>query len=140
MPTHPTIAIVDDDESIRDSAKDVLDAAGLSAAAFDSAESFLQAKGTCAVRCLIVDMRMPGMTGLELHGRLAAAGTPIPTVLITAYLDEQMLVRALEEGVICFLTKPFRAEDLLACTEAALRRHDPVKRTAMLPGTASPSP
>ena len=121
MPLLPTIAVVDDDESIRDTAKDLLDAAGLSSATFDSAESFLQSKGTCAVRCLVTDMRMPGMTGLELHGRLAAAGTPIPTVLVTAYHDEQMLVRALESGVTCFLTKPFRAEDLLACIQAALR-------------------
>ena len=105
--------------------KDLLDSAGLSAATFDSAESFLQSKGTCAIRCLIADMRMPGMTGLELHDRLAAAGTPIPTVLITAYPDERALVRALETGVICFLTKPFSAEDLLACIDLALRGRDP---------------
>ncbi|OUM01976.1 response regulator transcription factor [Variovorax sp. JS1663] len=125
MPLHPTIAIVDDDESVRDTAKDLLDSAGLSAATFDSAESFLQSKGTWAIRCLIADMRMPGMTGLELHGRLASAGTPIPTVLVTAYYDEQVLLRALESGVICFLTKPFRPEDLLACIDAAMRGHEP---------------
>jgi FixJ family two-component response regulator len=122
---NPTVAIVDDDESVRDTTKDLLDSAGLSAATFDSAESFLQSKGTCAIRCLIADMRMPGMTGLELHDRLAAAGTPIPTVLITAYPDERALVRALETGVICFLTKPFSAEDLLACIDIALRGRQP---------------
>jgi FixJ family two-component response regulator len=121
----PTVAIVDDDESVRDTTKDLLDSAGLSAATFDSAESFLQSKGTCAIRCLIADMRMPGMTGLELHGRLAAAGTPIPTVLITAYPDERARARALKTGVICFLAKPFSAEDLLACIETALRGRDP---------------
>jgi FixJ family two-component response regulator len=121
----PTVAIVDDDESVRDTTKDLLDSAGLSAATFDSAESFLQSKGTCAIQCLIADMRMPGMTGLELYARLAAAGTPIPTVLITAYPDERALVRALETGVICFLTKPFSAEDLLACIDIALRRREP---------------
>ncbi|MBT2302130.1 response regulator [Variovorax paradoxus] len=125
MRNNPTVAIVDDDESVRDTTKDLLDSAGLSAATFDSAESFLQSKGTCAIRCLIADMRMPGMTGLELHDRLAAAGTPIPTVLITAYPDERALVRALETGVICFLTKPFSAEDLLACIDIALRGRDP---------------
>ncbi|RST55396.1 response regulator transcription factor [Variovorax sp. MHTC-1] len=125
MRNNPTVAIVDDDESVRDTTKDLLDSAGLSAATFDSAESFLQSKGTCAIRCLIADMRMPGMTGLELHDRLAAAGTPIPTVLITAYPDERALVRALETGVICFLTKPFSAEDLLACIDIALRGRQP---------------
>ncbi len=121
MRNNPTVAIVDDDESVRDTTKDLLDSAGLSAATFDSAESFLQSKGTCAIQCLIADMRMPGMTGLELYDHLAAAGTPIPTVLITAYPDERALVRALETGVICFLTKPFSPEDLLTCIETALR-------------------
>ena len=125
MRNNPTVAIVDDDESVRDTTKDLLDSAGLSSATFDSAESFLQSKGTCAIRCLVADMRMPGMTGLELYGRLAAAGTPIPTILITAYPDERARVRALETGVICFLTKPFSAEDLLACIETALRERDP---------------
>jgi FixJ family two-component response regulator len=122
---NPTVAIVDDDESVRDTTKDLLDSAGLSAATFDSAESFLQSKGTCAIRCLVADMRMPGMTGLELYGHLAAAGTPIPTVLITAYPDERARARALETGVTCFLAKPFSAEDLLACIETALRGRDP---------------
>lgn len=125
MRNNPTVAIVDDDASVRDTTKDLLDSAGLSAATFDSAENFLQSKGTCAIRCLIADMRMAGMTGLELHGRLAAAGTPIPTVLITAYPDEQARARALKTGVICFLAKPFSAEDLLACIETALRGRDP---------------
>ena len=125
MRNNPTVAIVDDDESVRDTTKDLLDSAGLSAATFDSAQSFLQSKGTCAIRCLIADMRMPGMTGLELHSRLAAAGTPIPTVLITAYPDELARARALKTGVICFLAKPFSAEDLLACIETALRERDP---------------
>jgi FixJ family two-component response regulator len=122
---NPTVAIVDDDESVRDTTKDLLDSAGLSSATFDSAESFLQSKGTCAIQCLIADMRMPGMTGLELHGRLAAAGTPIPTVLITAYPDERERARALKTGVICFLAKPFSAEDLLACIQTALRGRSP---------------
>ncbi|MDR6857507.1 response regulator [Variovorax guangxiensis] len=125
VPNKPTVAIVDDDPSVRDTTKDLLDSAGLSSATFDSAESFLQSKGTCAIRCLVADMRMPGMTGLELYSHLASSGTPIPTILITAYSDEQACVRALETGVTCFLTKPFRAEDLLACIETTLRERDP---------------
>ena len=120
-----TVAIVDDDGSVRDTTKDLLDSAGLSAATFASAESFLQSKETCAIQCLIADMRMPGMSGLELHGRLAAASTPIPMILITAYPDEGARARALKAGVICFLAKPFNADDLLACVEIALRGREP---------------
>jgi two-component system, LuxR family, response regulator FixJ len=121
----PTVAIVDDDASVRDTTKDLLDSAGVSCATFDSAESFLQSKGTCAVRCLVADMRMPGMSGLDLYSHLASCGTRIPTVLITAYADEQACVRALETGVTCFLTKPFRPEDLLTCIETAMRESEP---------------
>lgn len=122
---HPTVAIVDDDAWIREATKDLLDSTGLSVATFDSAERFLQSKDTWAVRCLIADMRMRGMTGLELHGRLAGAGTPIPTVLITAYPDELARARALEAGVVCFLAKPYCVEELLACVDAALHAGDP---------------
>ncbi|MDR6538485.1 response regulator [Variovorax soli] len=125
MRNNPTVAIVDDDESVRDTTKDLLESAGLSCATFDSAESFLHSKDTCAIRCLVADMRMPGMTGLELYGHLAAAGTPIPTVLITAYPDERTSARALKAGVTCFLAKPFSPEDLLACIEAAVRERHP---------------
>jgi two-component system, LuxR family, response regulator FixJ len=121
----PTVAIVDDDASVRDTTKDLLDSAGVSCATFDSAESFLQSKGTCAVRCLVADMRMPGMSGLDLYSHLASCGTRIPTVLITAYADEQACVRALETGVTCFLTKPFRPEDLLTSIETATRESGP---------------
>ena len=124
-PGKPTVAIVDDDASVRDTTKDLLDSAGVSCATFDSAESFLQSKGTCAVRCLVADMRMPGMSGLDLYSHLASCGTRIPTVLITAYADEQACVRALETGVTCFLTKPFRPEDLLTCIETAMRESEP---------------
>jgi len=121
----PTIAIVDDDESVRDTTKDLLDSAGLSAATFRSAERFLLSKETCAIQCLVTDMRMPGMTGLELHRHLTAAGTPIPTVLITAYPDEGARAHALKAGVTCFLTKPFSAEDFLACVDVALHGRNP---------------
>jgi FixJ family two-component response regulator len=122
---NPTVAIVDDDESVRDTTKDLLDSAGLSAATFDSAESFLQSKNVRAIRCLVADMRMPGMSGLELHGQLGACGNPIPTVLITAYPDERVRARALSTGVICFLAKPFNPEALLTCIENAIRGRDP---------------
>jgi FixJ family two-component response regulator len=125
MPRKPLIAVVDDDESIRDTTKDLLDSAGFRAATFTSAEDFLKSDGIDEVSFLIADMRMPGISGLELHGRLAAAGTPIPTVLVTAYPEELARARALASGVLCYLTKPFTAEELLGCVAAGLQRAGP---------------
>ena len=117
----PLIAIVDDDESMRETMKDLLDSAGFSAVTFTSAESFLKSKRARTVSCLITDMRMPGMTGLELHRQLVASGTSIPTVLITAYPEEHTREQALEEKVICYLAKPFPADELLACIRSAIQ-------------------
>jgi FixJ family two-component response regulator len=125
MPRKPLIAVVDDDESIRDTTKDLLDSAGFRAATFTSAEDFLKSDAIDKVSFLIADMRMPGISGLELHNRLAAAGTPIPTVLVTAYPEELARVRALASGVLCYLTKPFTAEELLGCVTAGLQRAGP---------------
>jgi FixJ family two-component response regulator len=120
MPNQPLIAIIDDDESIRDTTKDLLESAGFSAATFQCAASFLKSEQIQYTACLITDMRMPGMTGLELHRALVASGNPIPTVLITAYPDDRVRARALKGGVICYLAKPFTPEVLLDCIRAAL--------------------
>jgi FixJ family two-component response regulator len=117
----PLVAVVDDDESIRDTTKDLLDAAGLGAATFTSAEAFLSSSRTLAISCLIADMRMPGMSGLALHEHLVAAGTPIPTILITAYPEEPARERAFKAGVACYLTKPFAADELLGCVNRAMQ-------------------
>jgi len=117
----PLIAIVDDDESMRETMKDLLDSAGFSAVTFTSAESFLKSKRARTVSCLITDMRMPGMTGLELHRQLVASGAAIPTVLVTAYPEEHTREQALEEKVICYLAKPFPADELLACIRSAIQ-------------------
>jgi len=116
----PLVAVVDDDESMRETMRDLLDSAGFSAVTFPSAESFLKSKRSRGVSCLITDMRMPGMTGLELHRRLAASGTSIPTVLITAYPEDHTREQALEENVVCYLAKPFPADELLACIRSAI--------------------
>jgi FixJ family two-component response regulator len=125
MPRNPLIAVVDDDESIRDTTKDLLDSAGFRAATFTSAEDFLKSNRIDAVSFLIADMRMPGMSGLELHERLAASGRPIPTALVTAYPEEPVRARALAAGVLCYLTKPFTADELLCCVNTGLRRGGP---------------
>jgi len=114
------VAVVDDDESMRDTTKDLLDSAGFLAATFASAEAFLESPGRAEVSALIADMRMSGMSGLALHQRLASSGSPIPTILITAYPDNAVRVRALEAGVYCYLAKPFAAEELLACVDGAI--------------------
>jgi FixJ family two-component response regulator len=115
MPEKPLVAVVDDDESMRETTKDLLDAAGFRAATFSSAEAFLKSPTRREASCLIADMRMPGMTGLALHERLVASGKPVPTILVTAYPEEPLRARALASGVLAYLAKPFTAEELLAC-------------------------
>jgi FixJ family two-component response regulator len=124
VPKGPLIAIVDDDESIRDTTKDLLESAGFSAAAFARAESLLKSRRLSQVRCLITDMRMPSMTGLELHQHLVASNRPIPTVIMTAHPDERTEAQSIKADVVCYLMKPFAADELLACVRRALKRHD----------------
>ena len=121
QPTKPLIAVVDDDESIRDTTKDLLDSASFRTATFASAEAFVKSPRLSCVSVMITDMRMPGMSGLELHHHLVASGNPIPTILATAYPDEAVRARALRVGVVCYLAKPFVAEELLACIDTAIK-------------------
>ena len=114
------IAIVDDDESVREALTGLMKSLGYGAAAFGSAEEFLNSNLRRCAACLIADVQMPGMTGPELHGRLVACGERIPTILITAYPSETVRVRALDAGVQCFLAKPFSEDDLLECIRLAL--------------------
>jgi FixJ family two-component response regulator len=117
------IAVVDDDESVREALTGLMKSLGYRAAAFRSAEDFLNSKRRRGAACLIADVQMPGMTGPELHDRLVASGEPIPTVLITAYPDEAARARALRAGVMGYLTKPFCEDDLLECIRSALDSH-----------------
>jgi FixJ family two-component response regulator len=114
------IAIVDDDESVREALTGLVRSLGYSATAFPSADSVLRSRRLRGIACLIADVQMPGMTGLELHRRLVASGKPIPTILITAYPDERVRAQALNAGVCCYLTKPFDESELLACIHSAL--------------------
>ena len=122
MQKQPLISIVDDDESVREATKGLIRAAGFRAETFVSAQDFLKSDGARRASCLILDMQMPGMTGLELLERLAASGHPVPTILITAYPDNRARERALKVGVICYLRKPFSEDHLLDCIESALRQ------------------
>lgn len=120
MPKKPVITIIDDDESVRAAIMSLMRALGFATEAYPCAEDFLQSRRPQRAACLIADVRMPGMSGLELHHRLMASGNPIPTVLITAHPDEGIRARALQAGVICYLAKPFSEEDLLGCIHSAL--------------------
>jgi FixJ family two-component response regulator len=122
MPEGPLIAVVDDDMSIRNATQDLLKAAGYSTSTFGNATSFLDSPLRASVACLITDMRMPGMSGLELYEHLARSGAGIPTVIITAHFQELTRERAREAGITCFLTKPFAPDELLECVRKALAK------------------
>ena len=120
MPTVPLIAIVDDDDSLRNSLDNLLRSVGFRAQGFSSAEAFLHAHQAPDTACLILDVRLPGMNGLELQRQMVAAHCRIPIIFVTAYADDDVRVRALAAGAVDFLSKPCREEDLLQAIEAAL--------------------
>jgi len=118
----PHISIVDDDESVREAIKSLLRSVGLGADVFASAEEFLTSGRLNDTACLIVDLRMPGMTGLELQELLAAAQYNIPIIFITAHVsDREARNRALHAGAVDFLSKPFSEETLLKDVYAATK-------------------
>jgi FixJ family two-component response regulator len=114
------VAIVDDDDSMRSALQGLLKAVGLAAQAFASAEEFLKSGQQCQTACLIADIRMPGMSGLELQAKLNAEHCRIPTIFITAHGDEKMRMQALRAGAVEFMAKPFNDEALLESVRAAL--------------------
>ena len=124
MPRTAVIAIVDDDESVRAALTSLIRSLGYAAVAFGCAEDLLKSRRRRSVSCVVADVQMPGMTGVELHDRLVASGEPIPTILITAFPDERARKRALQAGVIGYLTKPFSEDELLACIRSTLGRRD----------------
>jgi FixJ family two-component response regulator len=116
----PLIAVVDNDASARQAIAALVCSFGFGACKFASAAEFLRTLPGHGVVCLITDVQMPGMTGLELHRYLASNGDAIPTILTTAYPNEATRIRALKEGVLCYLAKPVGPDDLLGCIRSAL--------------------
>jgi FixJ family two-component response regulator len=114
------VAILDDDDSVRSALQGLLKAVGLPAQAFASAEEFLQSGQQRLIACLIADIRMPGMSGLELQAQLNAEHCRIPIIFITAHGDTKMRMQALRAGAVEFLTKPFNDEALLESVRTAL--------------------
>ena len=115
------VVVVDDEESVREAVSRLLRAAGLTARAFASAEDFLISGLLNTTGCVIADIRMPGMSGLDLLAQLNAGHCPIPTILITAHGDETLRMRAMRAGAVKFLAKPIDGETLLASVHAAMQ-------------------
>ena len=114
------VAVIEDDESYRVAVRRLLKSAGLSVELFDSAEAFLDSGRQHETGCLISDIRMPGMSGLELQSKLNSEQCPIPTIFITAHGDEKMRLQAMRGGAVKFLVKPFDGETLLEAVRVAL--------------------
>ena len=117
----PLVSIVDDDESVRIATKSLLSSLGWPVHTFASAEELLHSSRLDDTCCLISDVEMPGMSGIELQSTLDAQGRSTPIIFITAYPDEKIKAQLLKAGAICFLEKPFDEEALLRCLDTALK-------------------
>jgi FixJ family two-component response regulator len=116
------VSIVDDDQSFRDSMRRLLRSLGYTVAVFPSAAEFLASPKLSATACLVADIQMPEMTGIELYRHLVETGEPIPTILVTAYPDARVQERMLTFGVECYLRKPFEEAELIGCLRSAFAR------------------
>jgi FixJ family two-component response regulator len=124
MSTKSLVAVVEDDRFFRDSMKRLMRSLGYNVEIFPSATDFLASPCLADTACLIADVHMPGMTGVELHEHLVASGFAIPTILVTAYADDNLRTRALGAGVVCYLTKPVDETHLVRCLQDALDSRD----------------
>ena len=118
----PTVYVIDDDGGMRQAVQDLVESIGLRAEAFATGEEFLKRPRTADPSCLVLDVRLPQMSGLEFQQKLAELGVRIPIIFITAHGDIPMSVKALKSGAVEFLTKPFRDQDLLDAIQQALQR------------------
>jgi FixJ family two-component response regulator len=121
MPRIPLISIVDDDEAIRRSLDNLVRSAGLRACGFASAEAFLESSQLSETDCLVLDVCIPGMSGLELQRQLAVTSSDVPIIFMTAHESGDQRTQALEAGAVAFLNKPFDEEDLLNAIDTALK-------------------
>ncbi len=115
------ISIVDDDESVREATKSLVRSLGYKAATFGSAEEFLGSTEMMATACLITDVQMPGLSGVELQDRLIADGHQMPTIFVSAFPDERVQRRVLGSGAIGYLHKPYEEDRLIECIDTALK-------------------
>jgi FixJ family two-component response regulator len=120
----PVISIIDDDESVRVATQSLVRSLGFIACTFASAADFLQSPRLNDTSCVIADVQMPGMSGVELQSLLIAQGHRTPIIFITAFHEESIRARAMKAGAICFLSKPFEGQTLIECLDTALKRRD----------------
>src|ERR1700751_1055450 len=118
----PTVFIVDDDADVRESLQELLESVGLHSKSFGTAQDFLLSLRSDGPCCLILDVRLPGISGLELQHELKKGKITIPIIFLTAHADVPMSVRAMKSGAVEFLTKPFRPQDLLDAVQPSLTR------------------
>ena len=121
MANHSVICVVDDDVSVRESLEGLMRSVGFAVNTFASAEEFLDSDRLRNTECLILDVRLAGMNGLELQCQLASSHSEIPIIFITSYEDDEVRARALNRGAVAYLLKPFNDEELLAAIDAALQ-------------------
>jgi FixJ family two-component response regulator len=114
------ISIIDDDYIVREAMTDLLQSLGYEVVAFESAEDFLESGSLAETSCVITDLQMPGLDGLELQNRLTAQGHPPPVIFVTGFPEERFRKRALNAGAVGFLSKPFNEDTLINCVETAL--------------------
>jgi FixJ family two-component response regulator len=119
------VSVVEDDQYFRESMRRLMRSLGYNVEAFSSAADFLASPRLIETTCLIADVHMPAMTGVELHRHLIEAGYTIPTILVTAYPDDVDRARALNDGVVCYLRKPVDERHLIRCLRAALESGEP---------------
>src|SRR5262249_16255808 len=124
------ISIVDDDQPFRESMRRVVTLLGYTVEAFPSAADFLASRLLAETACLVSDVQMPGMTGVELHRHLVDAGYTIPTILVTAYPDEPVRDQVVKDGVVCYLSKPVDDDHLERCLRSALRPGTPIVKNS----------
>ena len=122
MSPDQVVFVVDDDAAVRDSLRWLMDSVGLRVVPFDSGEAFLDAVTPDREGCVLLDLRMPGLSGLEVHAQLRERGVELPVIVVSGHGDVPMAVRALKSGVVDFIEKPFKDQELLDCVQQALRR------------------
>src|SRR6266436_3376499 len=136
----PLVCVIDDEPSIRESLSSLLRSAGLKVQAFSSAQEFLASAPLEALSCLVLDVKLPGISGLDLQQELASGDAQIPIIFITGYGDIPTSVRAMKAGAIEFLTKPFRDEDLLSAIDQAIKRGRQIEQLKIQPIQKKPYP
>jgi|SRR5258708_5859053 FixJ family two-component response regulator len=120
----PLISIIDDDQSMRESTKGLVQSLGYQATSFSCAEDFLESEHVDDTSCLITDVKMPGLSGIDLQRSLVARGVRVPTIFITAFPEENTRRQAMTAGAVGYLGKPFSEESLIKCLDAALGGSD----------------